>query len=212
MTSFFYDEKKRVIKNLNNDSLQQAHFVKITWCIQKNRQNSQSITLVAEIDRPKICPVPSAMRLVLWVKRLNQPDDMSVAVYKTKTGKVIYLTGNKIAELLWKAVKEVRPDTTPDELKQYSAHSLRVWACVLLDKAGKLPNFIKKRLRWLGDSFRMYLRDTAIIQHQHVDALLAALQEVMDIITALPKDIIALSTMMEGMNDPDMHEYADEMD
>ncbi len=92
-----------------------------------------------------------------------------------KKGKVIYPTGNKIAELLRKAVKEVRPDTTPDKLKQYSAHSLRVWACVLLDEAGKLPDYIKKRLCWLGDSFRMYLRDTAIIQHQHVDALLAAL-------------------------------------
>jgi hypothetical protein len=39
---------------------------------------------------------------------------MLVAVYKTKKGKVIYLTGNKIAELLQKAVKEVRPDTTSD--------------------------------------------------------------------------------------------------
>ncbi len=89
---------------------------------------------------------------------------------------------------------------------------MRVWACVLLDKAGKLPDYIKKRLRWLGDSFRMYLRDTAIIQHQHVDALLAALQEVMDLIAALPKDIIVLSTMTEGTEDPDMHEYTDKMD
>jgi hypothetical protein len=135
------------------------------------------------------------MRLVLRARWLNQPDDMPVMVYKKKKGKVIYLTGNKIAELLWKAVKKVRPDTTPDTLKRYSAHSLRVWACVLLDKAGKPPDYIKKRLTWLGDSFRMYLRDTAIIQHQHVDALLAALQEIMDLITALPKDVIALSTM-----------------
>jgi hypothetical protein len=58
----------------------------------------------------------------------------------------------------------------------------------------------------------MYLRDTAIIQHQHVDALLAALQEVMDLIAALPKDIIALSTMTEGTDDPGMHKYADKMD
>jgi hypothetical protein len=152
------------------------------------------------------------MRLVLRAKRLNQPDDMSVAVYKTKKGEVIYLTSNKIAELLRKAVKEVQPDTTLDKLKRYSAHSLRVWACVLLNEAGKLPDYIKKRLRWLGDSFRMYLRDTAIIQHQHVAALLAASQEVMDLISALPTDIIALSTMMEGMDNPDMHEYADKMD
>jgi hypothetical protein len=207
----FYDETKRVVKNLINDSLQRARFVKITWRIQKNRQNGQSTALAAEIDQPKICLVRSAMRLVLRAKRLNQPVDMPVAVYKMKKGKIIYLTGNKIAKLLWKAVKEVRPDTTPDEFKRYSAHPLRVWACILLDEAGKLPDYIKKRLRWLGDSFRMYLKDTAIIQHQHVDALLAASQEVMDLIAALPKDVIALSTMTEGMDDPDMHEYADEM-
>jgi hypothetical protein len=103
------------------------------------------------------------MRLVLWARWLNQPDDMPVAVYKTKKGKVFYLTGNKIAELLQKAIKKVRPDTTLDKLKRYSAHSLRVWACILLDEAGKLPDHIKKRLRWLGNSFRMYIRDTAII-------------------------------------------------
>jgi hypothetical protein len=135
------------------------------------------------------------MQLVLQARRLNQPDDMPIAVYKTKKGKVIYLTCNKIAKLLQKTVKKVRPATTLDKLKRYSAHSLRVWACVLLHEAGKLLDYIKKRIRWLGDSFRMYLRDTAIIQHQHVNALLAALQEVMDLIAALPKDVIALSTM-----------------
>jgi hypothetical protein len=85
----FYNEKKRIIKNLNNDSFQQARFVKITWRIQKNRQNGQSITLAAEIDQTKICPARSVMRLILRAKRLNQPDDMPVAVYKTKKGKVI---------------------------------------------------------------------------------------------------------------------------
>ncbi len=58
----------------------------------------------------------------------------------------------------------------------------------------------------------MYLRDTAIIQHQHVDALLAALQEVINLISAFPMDIIALSTMTEGMDNPDMHKYTDKMD
>jgi hypothetical protein len=58
----------------------------------------------------------------------------------------------------------------------------------------------------------MYLKDTAIIQHQHVNAFLAALQEVMDLIAALPKDLVALSTMAEGTDNPDMHKYADKMD
>ena len=101
---------------------------------------------------------------------------------------------------------------TKEELKRYSAHSLCVWACVLLDEAGKSPEYIKKRLRWLGDSFRMYLRDTSIIQYQHVNALQAALQEVLNLIAALPADIIALSMLMDGTTDLNMSEYADKMD
>ena len=58
-----------------------------------------------------------------------------------------------------------------------------------------------------GDSFRMYLQDTAAIQSQHVDTLHKASQEVMDLIFALPTDVIALSnSMTDGTNDPDMHE------
>jgi hypothetical protein len=72
---------------------------------------------------------------------------MPITLYKTKKGKVSYPTGNKIAELLRKAVNKVRPDTTPDKLKWYSAHSLQVWACVWLDEAGRSPDYIKKSLR-----------------------------------------------------------------
>jgi hypothetical protein len=113
-----------------------------------------------------------------------------------KKGKSIYLTGNKIAELLPKVVKSVWPDTTSEELKQYSTHSLKVWNCVLLDEAGNPPNYIKKRLHWLGDYFRMYLQDTLAIQHQHAVALRKASREVMDLISALPMDVITLSYSM----------------
>ncbi len=84
---------------------------------------------------------------------------------------------------------------------------------MLLDKAGKSPDYIKERLRWLGDSFRMYLRDTSVIQHQHVDALQTASPTVMDLLSALPDDVIALSsTMTEVPDNPRMQDYADEED
>jgi hypothetical protein len=135
--------------------------------------------------------------MVLQACRLNQPNDMPVAMYKTKKDKIFYLTGNTIAELLRKAVKAVCPDTATVNLKKYSAHSLHIWAYVLLDKAGKSPEYIKKRLRWLGNSFRMYLRDSTKIQSQHLDALQAASQEVMDLIAALPDKVIAVCTMTD---------------
>ena len=79
---------------------------------------------------------------------------MPVGEYKTKKSKVIYLTGNKIAEFLRKAVKSVWPDTRQTQAG-LGLH--------MLDEAGKLPDYIKKRLCLMGDSFRMYLRDTAVI-------------------------------------------------
>ena len=99
--SFFTMAKSTPSRILYEDSFQQVRLVKITWRIQKNRQNGQSITLSAEVDRPKICPVRSAMRLVLCAGHLNQPVGVPLGVYKTKKGKSIYLTGSKIAEFLF---------------------------------------------------------------------------------------------------------------
>jgi hypothetical protein len=65
----------------------------------------------------------------------------------------------------------MRPNISKEEEQGYSAHLLQVWACVLLDEAGKLPDYIKKRLCWMGNSFRMYLRDMCVIQDQYRKAL-----------------------------------------
>ena len=53
----------------------------------------------------------------------------------------------------------------------------------------------------MGDSFRMYLRDTHVIQDQHREALRASSEEVMDLVSALPADILRLSIMSEGTAD-----------
>ena len=82
--------------------------------------------------------------MVIHARRLLQPDDMPLTIYQTKKGDSLYLTGSKIAKLLRGSVKCISPDTSSEDIKQYLAHSLQVWACVLLDKAGKSPDYIKK--------------------------------------------------------------------
>ena len=160
----FYDEQGNQVMDLTGSAIERAASVKIVWRIQKNCQNGQHITLGADTTFPILCPVRNCIRLVERARRLDQPTNMPLCVYPNKQGHLLYLTGSKVAVLLRNAVKHIRPDTPKEDLKKYSAHSLRVWACVLLDEAGKSPDFIKKRLRWMGDSFRMYLRDTSIIQ------------------------------------------------
>ncbi len=124
-----------------------------------------------------------------------------------------YITGTRIAVLFRAVARAVHPTITKDEKQRYFAHSLQVWACILLDEVGKLPDYIKKCLCWMGNSFRMYLRDTCVIQDQHRKALRASSKEVMNLISMLPADILHLSTMSEGTGDKDdMGVYHDDMD
>ena len=64
----------------------------------------------------------------------------------------------------------------------------------------------------MGNSFRMYLRNTGIIQDEHCDILLDASQEVIDLIAVSSVNIPDLAglTMVEADNT--MGDYMDDMD
>ncbi len=208
----FFDKNSQVITELSDTSIEVVDRVCITWRIQKNCQNNQTVTLLSDMTNTVICSVLTALYLVLRARCLSQLDSMPVACYSKKDS-LAYITGTRIAVLFRAAARVVHPTITKEDEQQYSAHSLQVWACVLLDEAGKLPDYIKKRLRWMGDSFRMYLRDTCVIQDQHLKALRASSKEVMDLISALPAGILHLSTMSEGTGDKDnMGVTHDDMD
>ena len=61
----FFDKDSNCINEGTEDALATAHSVRITWLIQKNRQNSLSIMLVADTKNPLIYPVLNAMILVM---------------------------------------------------------------------------------------------------------------------------------------------------
>jgi hypothetical protein len=145
--------------------------MKMTFRIQKNRQNGQSITFVADDKHPNICPVRAAYRIFLRAKRLGQSDNQPMGIFANHQGITKYLTASKIAEVLQSFAKTSHPDLTRDEIMRFTSHSIRVWAVVLLDEAGMNADFIKSRLRWMGDSYRSYLRDTAVLQSKHISAL-----------------------------------------
>ena len=99
-----------------------------------------------------------------------------------KDDQIRYMTHQKVAGVIREAVKAVYPNMPKETLLKYSCHSIRVWACVCLDEVGKPPDFIKKRLRWVGESYRVYLRDTNKINEQHRDALRASLEATLALI------------------------------
>jgi hypothetical protein len=150
--------------------------------------------------------------MVLRVRWLKQPDTMPLGCYRTKKTPPVYLTASRIAALIWEAVKKVRLGISAKELSKYSAHLLWVWVCVLLDEAGKSPDYIWKQLCWMGDSFWMYLHDTRIIQDAHCKALRALNKEILTLLQAQPTDIMQNVLMSEGTANADMGKYFDDMD
>jgi hypothetical protein len=142
----FFNKNSQAITELSDNSIDRVDRVCITWRIQKNCQNNQTITLSSDKANTAICPVLAALRLVLRARRLLQLNSMPVACYLKKDA-LAYITGSRIAILFRAAARAVRPTISKEEVQQYSAHLLRVWACVLLDEAGKLPDYIKKHLR-----------------------------------------------------------------
>jgi hypothetical protein len=154
----------------------------VTYWIQKNRQNGQCITLVADNDHPDICPVRAAYRIFLHAKRLNQSNSQPMAVFVNKHGITRYLTGKKISDILQSIARAVHLDHSEDAIKHYSSHSGQVWALVLLDKAGMTPDFMKSHLCWMRESYSLYLRDTSILQRKHVNALSKESNKVMQLL------------------------------
>ena len=140
-------------------------------------------------------------------------DSMPVACYLKKVA-MAYITGSRIVIHFRAMSRAVHPNISKDDEQQYSAHSMRVWACVLLDKVGKLLHYINTCLSWMGDSFRIYLRDMRVIQDQHRKALRVLSEEIMVLVSALPADILHLSNMSVGTagDEDDMGVYHDDMD
>ncbi len=142
----FFDENSQVITELSDTSIKVVDRVCITWSIQKNHQNNQLVTLLSDKTNTAIAPF---LPQYIWCSE-------HVAFCYPKKDALAYISGSRIAILFRAAARAVRPNI--------------VWACVLLNKAGKLPDYIKKCLRWMSDSFRMYLHDMRINQDQHREA------------------------------------------
>ena len=177
----FYDKQGSAITSHGEHVYPSLGKVKVRFRIQKNRQNGQTITIVTDTAHTDIDAVHAAYRIFLRARRLGQSDEEPMGVFVNKQNQKKYLTLNLIKDVLQEAAKIVHPDWSAEEISRLSSHSGRVWALVFLSEANQKPDFIKARLRWLGDSYRLYLRDTAAINVQHNNAL----QEASDRIAAL---------------------------
>jgi hypothetical protein len=114
----FYDKDNRTIrKHPSGGVIALPKKMKVTFRIQKNRQNGQLITIVSDDNDPNLCPVRAAYKIFLQAKRLGQTDNEPMAVLINKSGKKKYLTGNKISDVLRSFARAVHSNLSKDEIK-----------------------------------------------------------------------------------------------
>ena len=155
-------------KPLEGRACAKAAFVRIRWGTQKNKNNGET-KLFAIANDDRLCPVGAAWLIQARFEHLlsNCPV-LGISDEGCITASAITKALRACASRLQKV------DLSEDMLKQYTPHSLRISACVLLYEKGKLAVFINDRLRWKSDTFMDYLRYTTSVARQHAAALARA--------------------------------------
>ena len=203
----FYDGRGQKITTFTQASKLLVVKLVIRWRIQKNRRNGQKVGFkILSKTYADMDSVLAAFDIYMRSIAIGQTDDLPMAAF-LNNNKIEYVTLKDVSTFFQKIAKKVHPKLSKSEIQKYSSHSIRVWACVTLDEAGKSASFIKARLRWLGESFRTYLRDTNAIHEQHAEVAQKALAEVM---AMLGSNIDESMTPQLIDEDDEMGEYLDE--
>jgi len=143
---------------------------------QKNGANGEERLFTPNPSSTAFCPVRCIHRLLCRLARIQLLDPRvnphtPLSVYLDHaTGLAKLITANEI-ELFMRGLAieahGLHPAKDADALQLFSAHSIRVGACVLLHVMGFTFVDIKWILRWKSDAFMAYLRNMAILSHMH---------------------------------------------
>jgi hypothetical protein len=163
----FYDKNNRTIrKHPSGGVITLPKKMKVIFRIQKNRQNGQLIPIVSDNNHPDLCPVRAAYRIFLCEQKglasltMNPWQCSLTSLIRKRTSRETRYQMS-CTQLLGQPIP-ICPKTKSNDSPH--KHSGKVWAPVLLDKAGMAPDFMKSRLRRLGKSYHLYLCNTSILQ------------------------------------------------
>ena len=146
-------------------------YVKIRYRWQKNGENGEGVLYgAASQGHPYRCPVIAMKNILRRAESLKLPADAPLAWFHD--GKCRHMITDKHICLFLRAAARVAHDVVdPEELQRWSAHSIRVGACVILHEGGADPMLIKSQLRWKSDTFITYLRHTPMIAKRHSELI-----------------------------------------
>lgn len=152
--------------SISHGSDGQEHLA-ICYRWQKNGNNGEKVLYgAASHEHPHRCPVIAMRNILSRAEILGIPATAPLAWFLNDTGKQL-ITDKHICMILRRAARNAHEVLNDDDLQRWSAHSIRVGACVLLHEKGADPMFIKSQLRWKSDTFLTYLRHTHMLALRH---------------------------------------------
>ena len=162
------------IDNSSKQAINRSYIVNIKWRFQKNNDNGQVISYTKNTEDKKFCVVEACKRIHHRVIKFKIPANKPIAVFTASRSiqeKPKYIDDVHIKSILQEAARRVYNIKCKKDLSNFTSHSVRVGACVLLHAQNVSPEDIKFRLRWRSDTFRTYLRNILPLAERHTDAI-----------------------------------------
>lgn len=172
---FYTEDKRKLVFSLDLD-MSLVAYVAIRYRKQKNDVNNEVVPFYRDSVNPAFCPVGAALRICARALRLGVAGDTPLGVYKPTAARSaeprLYITNNDVKNFLREYARRAFGIKKGDPiLSRWSAHSIRVTACNLLHRQGFSDSYIQTRLRWRGNTWMEYLRNTLYSAQQHTKAL-----------------------------------------
>jgi len=172
----FFDINGNRIYTLTDKHRSSVDYVNIRWRFQKNGDNGQVIPYKRDYDRPDVCPVMAAFRIIRRAQDLNLPSSLPVAIYASGSSPdstpYKHIQASQVVKFLRTSAQSAFQLNPKDKsLMRWTCHSIRITAANLLHRAGMSDSYIQTRLRWKSNTFLMYLRNTFYSADKHTAAL-----------------------------------------
>jgi hypothetical protein len=154
-------------------SMGTIEFAMVTYKTQKNGNHGEMRKYKKNQYKHARCPIRYWVRIFFrFVRLAGWRDDVPLSVYRADDGATRLITAAEI-ETTMRKLASITYNIAPasPELTKWSAHSLRVGACCLLQAAGFSHSQIQWLLRWRSMAFIMYLRNMAILSDRQNKAL-----------------------------------------
>ena len=147
----------------------------VRYRTQNNRKNGEERQHTRNASPTAPCHVTSCIHIVhRFVRLVGHQPNIPLCVYRHTDGSIRYLTASIIESTFRMAAANVyKLDPVKDgvHLRRWSAHSMRVGACVILHGMGFTDTQIQFLLRWTSNAFYVYLRNIAGLAHKQNRAL-----------------------------------------